>query len=594
MIQIIYMNECCVNEKLPESVAQYVRIDVCKNLPTIKYDDRYYCVLHLPDESKSLFTDFKKVIDSRIKGKQTNFTYAFIPDTATFFGRTFISDANFNYAIFKGKPIFNNVTLTHNLLFKAAQFIEGAEFNHVNFNGSVDFSNAVFHEATTFQGAKFFSYLNCNSTTFSSEADFSEVSFAGFAEFESAKFVGSALFHYSHFSENAEFVYANFSGGATFNPAIFEKEAKFDSAEFAKFAFFSSATFSHFTSFLAVKFTCEAYFEHSIFKSIAYFEKARFSDTTFFQKTSFRDLANFGETHFEKDVFFDRARFRETLNFSYASFSKETNIFFRETFFAKAVDFQYSSAEGFIAFSELRQGLDSFFHFHEAAFEKAARISFHTLRLRPCWFVNIDSRSFIFTNIQWNNLPNLSKKSITSETSSIAAANTPTKLKLLEITARQLAVNAEDNNRYEEASSFRLMANEIKRLQDYDGWKIWSLHWWYGLSSSYGESWIRASVILLIIVFLVFPFLYTTRVFQVCPNEKPVSLSLSENICVQKNLEILNGSAILQSLSTATFQTTEYRKPVSGWGEFWIIVEKIFVPIQTALLLLAIRRKFMR
>ncbi len=47
-------------------------------------------------------------------------------------------------------------------------------------------------------------------------------------------------------------------------------------------------------------------------------------------------------------------------------------------------------------------------------------------------------------------------------------------------------------------------------------------------------------------------------------------------------------------LTTATLQNVEYRKPRGVWGELWIILEKIFAPLQAALLALAIRRKFMR
>jgi hypothetical protein len=41
-------------------------------------------------------------------------------------------------------------------------------------------------------------------------------------------------------------------------------------------------------------------------------------------------------------------------------------------------------------------------------------------------------------------------------------------------------------------------------------------------------------------------------------------------------------------------QNVEYRKPLTVWGERWIIMEKIFAPLQAALLALAIRRKFVR
>jgi hypothetical protein len=48
------------------------------------------------------------------------------------------------------------------------------------------------------------------------------------------------------------------------------------------------------------------------------------------------------------------------------------------------------------------------------------------------------------------------------------------------------------------------------------------------------------------------------------------------------------------NLTTATLQNVEYRKPLTVWGELWIILEKIFASLQAALLALAIRRKFMR
>ena len=35
--------------------------------------------------------------------------------------------------------------------------------------------------------------------------------------------------------------------------------------------------------------------------------------------------------------------------------------------------------------------------------EKPERITFNKVRLRPGWFVNIDSRKFVFTDIVWEN-----------------------------------------------------------------------------------------------------------------------------------------------------------------------------------------------
>ena len=64
--------------------------------------------------------------------------------------------------------------------------------------------------------------------------------------------------------------------------------------------------------------------------------------------------------------------------------------------------------------------------------------------------------------------------------------------------------------------------------------------------------------------------------------------------CTCSRDQITFTDAIVQSLTTATLQNVEYRKPLTVWGELWIILEKIFAPLQAALLALAIRRKFMR
>jgi hypothetical protein len=132
------------------------------------------------------------------------------------------------------------------------------------------------------------------------------------------------------------------------------------------------------------------------------------------------------------------------------------------------------------------------------------------------------------------------------------------------------------------------MAMDSKRKQ-----RVWyqqpiSLHWWYWISSRYGESWRHALVVLAVIV-LIFAGIYLFTDFQICPVLKmtpetpcdaPRALTLSE--------------AFRQSLAIATFQSVEMRKPLTGWGEFVIILEKIIAPVQAALFALAIRRNFMR
>jgi hypothetical protein len=108
---------------------------------------------------------------------------------------------------------------------------------------------------------------------------------------------------------------------------------------------------------------------------------------------------------------------------------------------------------------------------------------------------------------------------------------------------------------------------------------------------------------LLLIIFLIFPVIYTQTNFQVCSKEKPLAMSIA--ICESNDQEIKNrceckksslrfGEAMVHSLSTATLQNVEYRKPLTSKGETVVILEKIFAPLQAAFLALALRRKFMR
>jgi hypothetical protein len=218
--------------------------------------------------------------------------------------------------------------------------------------------------------------------------------------------------------------------------------------------------------------------------------------------------------------------------------------------------------------------------------------------------------------------------------------------RLLSIACRQLAENSETNNRFEEASEFRLMAMDTEWLEKKVRLRNWIhnlvaklksrladffrgnpareedrpnpsptsfgivrgsydlfIHWLYRFTSRYGESSAWALVVLLLIIGAIFPVIYTRTNFQLCPKEKPLAMSIavceSKDEEVKKNCECKKaglgfGDAVVHSLATATLQSIDYRKPTTLKGETVVILEKIFAPLQAALLALALRRKFMR
>jgi hypothetical protein len=154
----------------------------------------------------------------------------------------------------------------------------------------------------------------------------------------------------------------------------------------------------------------------------------------------------------------------------------------------------------------------------------------------------------------------------------LKSTDEPSPHRLLAITYRQLAINAEENHRYEEASKFRYCSMEAERLENSRGLAFWQIRWWYWLASGYGERVFKAFVVLLAI-WIIFAWLYTRVGFV---ND---SLNYSRSL--------------LYSMNVMLFQKPE-PKPATFWAGALIILQLILGPLQAALLALAVRRKFMR
>jgi len=423
--------------------------------------------------------------------------------------------------------------------------------------------------------------------------------------------------------------------------AVFAAKAKFKKITFTAEAIFDKATFLADVTFENAIFISEAKFYKTKFSAGVYFKKAQFKGKTSFQSTIFSAEANFDNSSFDLKVDFDCAKFLES-----------SEIFFKGTRFKSEADFKYVVFAGYVLFKGEKYNpvflKESFLNLRDARLENPERISFHTVRLEPSWFIDTDASEFNFTACRWRyglpkpffsqklagNIDELIKIIMKRRRSPLAVKmlsyykekygsgkrlKVKIELKNLRIrrkynphalltkTCWQLSLNHEENKSFPKASMFRKLAQESKRLEDNNGWKVWSFHWWYWLTSFYGESSIQAGIFLLLLLFAVFPVIYTRTEFQTYPPEKPISISIdadkgnSECIKNEENcnfktrtLNFWNGEAVAHSLTTATLQNVDYRKPATVGSELWIILEKILVPLQAALLALAIRRKFMR
>lgn len=377
----------------------------------------------------------------------------------------------------------------------------------------------------------------------------------------------------------------------TFTGLTFHKTADFTGAIFCNTADFSETKFSNKALFGHIEFKGDCYFERSTFTHFVEFTGSTFSEFVDFREAIFNSAVMFLDATFEKTVYFHHASFNTLAGFSSVNIKEKSQVLFYGTNFDGVASFEEAIIEGYVAF----EGLDlnslfskdeTYLNLQNAKIEKPERLSFHSVRLRPNWFINVDCRRFVFTACVWK-MVNGRYLNCKTEIEALKNRYIPNSYKLLTKTCWQLADNYEDNKSFRFASVFRQLANESNRLEEYKGFKIWSLGWWYWLSSYYGESWIRATGILGSILGG-FAIIYMFTDFQVCPMIK----STPEVICEIRALTFWE--SLRQSFATATFQTVEFRKVTNAWGEAFITMEKILAPLQAALLALAIRRKFMR
>jgi uncharacterized protein YjbI with pentapeptide repeats len=414
--------------------------------------------------------------------------------------------------------------------------------------------------------------FNFRGVYFPEEVDFNSIEFKNVVDFSGATFNAGVDFYKATFNAEVDSRGATFNAEADFNKATFHREALFSFAKFSK------------VDFCFAKFN-KAYFREATFSSMPYFSGTTFSNVAYFFKATFLGVAYFPGVTFSAMADFRGATFSTMADFRRATFAS------------------YTRFAGTLMFTN-----ESSLDLQHAFIEDPERISFQNVTLHPHWFVNVDSRKFVFTDVKWQNLDNIGE-----EIKSLKSKNVESPHRLFSIACRELALNAEENHLYEDASKFRFMAMETERLKDSNGFvdstkatfkavnslireaetddaparlpeiwreqkkhfqsaKIWSfskmLRLLYLILSGYGERVGRAFFILFVLWF-VFALLYYIL--------EPFSF----------------GRALSYSLAVMTFQRPD-PKPTTDLASAFAAIEAVLGPLQAALLALAIRRKFMR
>ncbi|MEZ5425141.1 MAG: pentapeptide repeat-containing protein [Pyrinomonadaceae bacterium] len=657
-------------------VIDEVREKVCRDLPCYgEVDGKEYCVLHYPKKDK--FEDFNDIFLERIEEDVWDFRIVYFPQKLNYEREEFSKNADFGHAIFADGISFKYCKFGGKFVFFDSIFLEDAFFTYSHFYGQVNFNAVDFRECAYFAGVTFHekSYPSFSGTKFKKGI------FAG-VEFEQPAYNRKVEFNKATFLETIDFSRTKFYLEATFKDAKFPKSGRtdFKSVNFHRSSSFENVEFFD-ADFGKAKFCSgKETFDKTIFKYCKFDKSVSFADTEFYQQTDFEKTSfqnahfeyvtfagrtNFREAQFSEDVFFNYSKFgyrnedrisSTQVNFGGAYFGSNSRVFFDNTWFSWHTNFGYVKFDGYVLFKGTSENpvFDNVFEehtfwslldFNYTTIEKPEKVYFQMVRLRPSWFVNsvFDLRKVNLIDIDWGD--GHSTFSIKDELRVLEKRIKHNSKKLLTITFRQIADNAESKNRFEEASIFRRMALETEWLEKNEKISNWInnlvfeneklkrrfsgskkeedepnppttsfgillksggffIHGLYKITSYYGESWDRAALVLALIIFLIFPLIYTQTEFQVTPKTIPLQVVVKgcnevaeelKSICKIESRGLKFWSeAIPHSLATATLQSVEYRVPKTPWGSVLMILEKIFAPLQAALLALAIRRKFMR
>ena len=348
------------------------------------------------------------------------------------------------------------------------------------------------------------------------------------------------------------FTGAEFHSAVDSDWAIFEGVAAFSSTIFHESASFSGAAFHYDADFRGAEFHGNVDFSHASFT-----RQARFSHAVF------HEHAEFDQCHFREAVSFDWARVCKSLWFSG---SDKTSVF------------------------EPGSSLNLQF----ATFDRPEAVVFSSVRLHPAWFVNTDAGKFAFTKVTWPQLARL--RWIWEDLQAVKTGDPKAALgepeESLSIACQRLAVNSEENQRYDDASAFRYAAMDLRRRSKKFRGLLWRLEWWYWFASGYSERLVRSAAVLAGIWFL-FTFLYT-QVNFVRWEPKVENAAQARTAVAAAWIQPLKFTEALgYSAAVMTLQKPEPR-PSSLTAKNLVLLETILGPLQAALLALTVRRRFMR
>jgi uncharacterized protein YjbI with pentapeptide repeats len=574
-----------------------------------EFNGRPYCVLHFPDVGKK--EGFQIAFERRLdpdNENYLNFVGLWFPDLVSFLQESFSFIADFTAARF-----------TAGAKFSGCEFLQ-ARFANAHFDGFADFTQARFEGIADFSGARFQKKVTFSRANFTTEGRFFRTHFEGFADFAGVQIEGEAwfneaVFDYAYFglarirapeikakptdTSQFEFYRSKFTS-AHFSRATFVR-CDFNQACFAQSVSFFYAQSKEFSDFSSVDFNKANFgnsqLAHPNFDGSFFLTAPNFNQSQMYGNTNFATArvpgADFSEVTFHGPVDFTLTRFEQDLAEWERQKLQECNIRIEARDEPIVIQFDRSTFKDGLTFKGNQLYQDrSLLSFDDAFFEKPDRVRFVSVSMPPHSFMNVDPRKFNLIDTRWGFIdkPSALKEANLAMQRFGRSASGP----ILELAYRQLAVNAEENNRYEQAADLRYLAMEVARSMRWRRVDWLRLSWWYWLLSGYGER-VRRAFGVLLVIWLLFGLIYWKAADESWwqPKQPSAILSVKPDATRATPIKLTASDALLYSAGVMALQKPE-PAPANKRAKLLVLMETIFGPVQVALLALAIRRKFMR
>lgn len=438
--------------------------------------------------------------------------------------------------------------------------------------------------------------------------------FKKFVDFTSATFEW-AYFHDCHFEEKVSFRHCNFSNHTYFTLCVFNKDAMFSETVFEGWVEFNHSAFAESVEFQSAAFLERASFNGARFGSGSVdFDMARFEKSASFWRIECEGPAKFEWVKFGESVGFANAVFKDKVNFEWSEFQSAN---FQDTVFLKEVSFSRCTINGSFRIIGLKEAcFRNRVNLQSLVMLGNAEVSLDGLELVETTFLDTNLERVNFRNVLWSRHRSFWKNwaALWDEVRPLSEGEVERDYEGLAENYRQLVLNCERKRDYELAEDFHIGEMEMRRKKKgallIKGFLVERPKWWrqtrerlntytvYQISSNYGTSYMRA-LLMLIALLLCFSlaFLYsgfritengTTRVveYNLLSNSdhRPVSLKQWIRDYV---------AAISLSTSILTFQKERF-EPATQVAQFWLYIASVVLTGQSAMILLALRRRFRR